>query len=84
MKFLTQKHNQDLVIKQAYFISQKNLLARVYLSLEWIKIFERFLHISRQENGRVVVLHDIFLTPIEVKTAKKIILGQRSTDPNQM
>lgn len=27
MKFLTQEHNQDLVIKQAYIISQENLLA---------------------------------------------------------
>jgi len=25
----------------------------------------------RQKNGRVVILHDIFLTPIGVKTAKK-------------
>jgi|GEM_PF-4553030 len=50
---------------------------RACLSLEGIKIFEWFLHISRQKNGRVVILHDIFLTQIGVKTAKKIIHGQR-------
>ncbi len=53
------------------------LLTRACLSLEEIDIFELFFHISRQENGRVVILHDIFLTPIDGKTAKKMIYGQR-------
>ncbi|WDE11481.1 helix-turn-helix domain-containing protein [Thalassomonas haliotis] len=47
-----------------------------------IKIFERLLPVSRQKSGRVVVLHDIFITPTETKTAKKTIFGQSATAPD--